>query len=259
MEPLGNAIRDLLPSLIVDDSLSSTSTSTRCPTCMDTGWVRVPNLALSDPRFGKAQECTACTVLHDRRVTRSLAHAGFPPEFEAATFETYPITEQTQATVAQLRSWTDDVSDYAAKSVLLHGENRVGKTGLAVSMARRRVELLGVPMLFVTAPVLLDGLRPSQDGPPSDSEESEKSLWDRVKAVPILILDDLGAEKLTEWVQERLFVLVNHRHDYRLTTIFTSNEAPKGLASRLGRRTGFRLVEMCLICHLTGPRLKARS
>jgi DNA replication protein DnaC len=66
-----------------------------------------------------------------------------------------------------------------------------------------------------------------------------------VKTAELLVMDDLGSEKVTSWVQERLFVIVNHRYQEERPTIFTSNIAPKDLPTQLGERTASRIMSMC--------------
>jgi DNA replication protein DnaC len=78
-----------------------------------------------------------------------------------------------------------------------------------------------------------------------------------VRTVPLCVLDDIGAERVTDWVRERLFVIVNARHDADLPTIFTSNLAPPALDDHLGERTMWRIIEMCEVVHLDGPNLRA--
>src|SRR5919107_847732 len=56
---------------------------------------------------------------------------------------------------------------------------------------------------------------------------------------------DLGSERPTEWVKERIFVIVNHRYREALPTVFTSNIGPKDLAEQLGERTASRIIAMC--------------
>src|ERR671917_458434 len=68
---------------------------------------------------------------------------------------------------------------------------------------------------------------------------------DAVQNADFLILDDLGSERVTDWVRERIFVIVNHRYRESLPTIFTSNIGPKDLAQLLGERTASRIIAMC--------------
>jgi DNA replication protein DnaC len=77
-----------------------------------------------------------------------------------------------------------------------------------------------------------------------------------VKNTTLLVLDDVGSERVNDWVQEKLFVIINHRHDYHMETIFTSNLSPAQLVRHLGERTAWRILEMCAVVHLDGPNLR---
>ena len=82
---------------------------------------------------------------------------------------------------------------------------------------------------------------------------------ERYLAADVLILDDLGAERLTEWAAERLYMLIGQRHDEERTTVFTSNLSLEDVAAKLGERTTWRILEMCgadNIVEVKGPNLR---
>lgn len=117
----------------------------------------------------------------------------------------------------------------------------VGKTHLAVAVLNELIRRKRVPSLFVTVPELLDNLRGAYNDPGRDLDE-----WmNTVQNADFLVLDDLGSERPTEWVRERIFVIVNHRYREALPTVFTSNIGPKDLAAQLGERTASRIIAMC--------------
>ena len=100
----------------------------------------------------------------------------------------------------------------------------------------------------MTVPELLDNLRGAYNDPAKDIDE-----WmEAVKNAELLILDDLGSEKPTLWVQERLFVIINHRYRETLPTMITSNTRPKDLPAQLGERTASRIFSMCTGVELEG-------
>ncbi|MFD1274905.1 hypothetical protein ACFQ51_35035 [Streptomyces kaempferi] len=86
--------------------------------------------------------------------------------------------------------------------------------------------------------------RPLRRTPPTRGVDSE-SEFRRYAHAPLLLVDDLGAAKSSEWTEEINFRLVNHRYENQLPTIFTSNVLPKELADRVGDRVSSRLIEMC--------------
>ena len=85
-----------------------------------------------------------------------------------------------------------------------------------------------------------------------DRRNGEDVLGELLEYDGILMLDDIGAEKITDWVAETFYMLINRRYEGRLPTIFTSNLPVADLAERIGDRTASRIVEMCDIFHLGG-------
>jgi DNA replication protein DnaC len=199
-----------------------------------------------------------------RRLLRLFVEAQVPGRFGPVSFDTFPVSEQTRAALDAIRYWsappeglTDDEADawYAARkhSLFLYGQFGTGKTGLAVSAMRLWIDHSRDPALFLTVPNLLDRIRETY-GPHASGTEAE--VIDTVKTVPLLVLDDMGAERVTDWVAEKLFTIINHRHDEDLETIFTSNLSIQELAGHIGERTVWRIVEMCEVVKVDGPNLR---
>ena len=129
----------------------------------------------------------------------------------------------------------------AGKGLYFCGGVGTGKTHLAVAVMNELIRRKRIPSLFVTVPELLDNLRETYNKPGRNLDE-----WmDAVQNAEFLVLDDLGSERTTEWVRERIFVIVNHRYREALPTVFTSNIGPKDLAQQLGERTASRIIAMC--------------
>lgn len=172
--------------------------------------------------------------------------SGVPAHFDDCSFETYPGKVPDV-----VRDW------HPGKGGLyIHGKFGSGKTGLAVSALRAHIFRQGRAGYFATVPNLLDAIR---DGYGEKREDGMPTLIDRVRNVEVLVLDDIGAERPTDWVVEKLFTIINHRHDECLATIFTSNYEIGDLAERIGERTAWRIVEMCKVVLLKGPNLRAKQ
>ena len=138
-----------------------------------------------------------------------------------------------------LEDWEENLE--AGKGLYFCGGVGTGKTHLAVAVMNELIRRKRVPSLFVTVPELLDNLRETYNKPGRNLDE-----WmDAVQNAEFLVLDDLGSERPTEWVRERIFVIVNHRYREALPTVFTSNIGPKDLAEQLGERTASRIIAMC--------------
>lgn len=138
----------------------------------------------------------------------------------------------------------------AGRGLYLCGDVGTGKTHLAVAVMNDLIRRQRVPALFVTAPELLDNLRPQSYNNP----ELGMDQWmSSVKNADLLVLDDLGSEKATAWVQERVFIIVDHRYREMLPTVITSNIGPQELGDKLGARTASRVVSVCEGIELQGP------
>jgi len=116
--------------------------------------------------------------------------------------------------------------------MMMVGLSGCGKTHIAAAIANGCL-LRSTPALFVIVPDLLDHLRATYQ---PNSEVSYDQLFEQVRNAPILILDDLGTESGTPWAQEKLFQVINHRYNYRLPTIVTTNVALRRMEERLRAR-----------------------
>jgi len=114
------------------------------------------------------------------------------------------------------------------------GPSRVGKTWEAAAIARTLLLEHRVPVCFELVPSMLDRLRPNADG---------ASDIGQYQAAPVLMLDDLGAEKRSEWTDEQLYRVADFRAKRNLPTIVTSNLSPKALTDLYGPRICGRLFE----------------
>jgi len=169
------------------------------------------------------------------------------------TLEMFP--DRTNPALAQ-------VTEYLAawngrRGLIFTGGYGVGKTGLLAATLHALVadhrELWEASLHFALAADLLDLLRGGYD-----AGDAAQRLA-RVRNARLLILDDLGAEKSTEWVQERLLMIVNHRYERLLPTWISTNYGLVGLAERIGERTVWRLAETCDVIAITGRNLRARG
>lgn len=228
-----------------------------CATCKGAGWL-VVDVPVSDPRFGQTVPCMACGIVAERRLAKTLAQAEIPPQFRETSLDTFPVTDGTNLAALVAGDWARQQMPAAvfaldAPSLVLAGPVGVGKTGLAIAALRQRMAAGPTAGLFLQAPALLVRIRATYA---TDSVTTEQALLDTLTAVPLLVLDDIGAERVTDWVREKLFLLVNHRHDWQLPTIFTTNLDRAGLGRHLGDRITSRIVEMSTWVDMTGPSLR---
>lgn len=137
-------------------------------------------------------------------------------------------------------------SVHRGDSLLLSGPTGVGKTH-EVYGAMRALSLFGIhtPWVVTSAADVYARMRPR---PGVDSEKEFHHFVD----APVLAIDDIGAAKNTEWVEEVNFRLVNHRYESGLPTIFTSNLTPRQMRELLGDRIASRITGMTTRVPMTG-------
>lgn len=175
-----------------------------------------------------------------------------PIRYRDATVTVPAVAEYVRALVARSRETGArkvriGPAITVGKSLLLIGPTGTGKThesygvirALAVSGAR-------VSWMFTAAADCYAKLRPRSG---VDSEQE----FERYANAGFLVLDDLGAAKSSEWVEEINYRLINFRYEREKPTLITSNVPPKLLTASVGDRVASRLVEMADRVVLTGP------
>ncbi|MFW6118485.1 MAG: ATP-binding protein [Chloroflexota bacterium] len=131
--------------------------------------------------------------------------------------------------------------------LIFQGVNGCGKTHLAAAIANYQLAH-GKPVFFVVVPDLLDHLR-STFSP--DSKISYDEFSERIKEVPLLILDDFGEQSATPWAQEKLYQLINYRYNARLPMVVTTCLSLDEIETRISSR----MVDprISLVFNITAP------
>jgi DNA replication protein DnaC len=132
------------------------------------------------------------------------------------------------------QQWLDDYRAGTRRNLFMFGDPSTGKTWEACAIARRLLMEDSVPVGIITAPELMEALKPNKDG---------ASDIGQFQVAPVLVLDDLGAERATEWSDSQLFLLVDDRSVRNLPTIVTTNLTGPQLRVRYGDRVTDRLAQ----------------
>lgn len=115
-----------------------------------------------------------------------------------------------------------------------------GKTRMAASIANDLIHNHDISVKFMTSPAILDEIKNSW----GSKEYTERQVLDMLFTVPVLIIDDFGAEKATDWANDRFYQIINERYVNNRITIFTSNMSLSNL--RYDDRITDRIKEKCL-------------
>jgi DNA replication protein DnaC len=198
------------------------------------------DLPLDHPDRGRAFPCECTSLLMRERRRQQLSKESGLRALSRMTFESFEFREGEvpEDHSKNLFDVWDAVRTYAEKPwpqgwLLLYGTYGCGKTHLAAAAVNHRIAVLERPALFVVVPDLLDYLR-STFNPASFAGGDD--YFQRVKTIEFLVLDDLGSENSTPWVNETLFQLINYRYNNELPTIFTSNAEVEAVDDRVRSR-----------------------
>jgi DNA replication protein DnaC len=173
--------------------------------------------------------------------------ARIPKKFLSKSLDTFSARETRQkdillAAKSFLQTFRGNTHDDPAKGLLLIGKEGTGKTHVAVAVLKE-VICKGFTGLYWNVPELFLELRRLING---SSELAEADLFDEAKRVDLLVLDDLGAERTSEYVMDRLYVLINGRYQNDTATIITTNCTLDELRNQIGARIVSRICEMCV-------------
>ncbi len=218
----------------------------RCPICDGTGWVS-KNAKVGEPDFGELFPCPCRKEELERaRMQHLQRYSGLSKDMlNRMTFEQFTVNRSDVDAEGRtyLQAAYTAAATFAAQPegwLLITGAHGNGKTHLAVAVVNQCIKR-GHLSHYAFVPDLLDYLR---DTFSPNSSVGYAMLFEQVKSVPLLILDDMGAETSTSWAKEKLYQIAVHRHNNRLPTLITTyltldeieEEHPR-LASRLNDTT----------------------
>jgi len=195
---------------------------------------------LIDEEANLARDCR-CRASRVARARARTLSAVIPRRYRHVAFDRPPVTHLAAPVVAEVRRFSQHIEERLdeGRGLWMLGEVGTGKTTLAMLVSRAALDA-GRSVAIYSMPRLLNLIRDSMD-----SAGSKAELLDRLGAVDLLHLDDLGAENRTEWVLEQLYSIVNSRYEDERSVVVTTNLAPDELREQIGARTVSRLIEMC--------------
>jgi DNA replication protein DnaC len=250
-----------------------------CPLCDGTGWKTV---SATGAGKGIDRRVTRCDCQLRARNQTLLAAARIPKRYEHCELNSYTTDfPGAHASLAKAHlvaaRFVEEYDPRAGTGLLIIGNIGTGKTHLAVGIVKELILNRGIPGLFYDYRELLKEIQNSYN---AAVQTTELDVLRPVFETDVLVLDELGAVKPTEWVWDTVSLILNTRYNNNRTTIITTNfeDQPAGatngslsaaraasraetLGDRIGERMRSRLHEMCRVIKMDGEdfRQKFRS
>ena len=224
-----------------------------CPICDDTGWKAID---VNGVRRVVRCDCWKASLnsklLADARIQERYAKC------DLKNFRVYP-NERLQRAVSAATDFAERFP-VVERGLCFIGPHGIGKTHLAVGVLRRVIQRTGARGLFWDTTDLLRELRATYS---PGVRTDEMALLRPVLTAELLVLDDLGKDRFSEWVEETLNLIINTRYNQNLPTIVTSNyedtpsdaasaDVMSSLVAHVGTRIHSRLHEMCTFYEYDG-------
>ncbi len=219
-----------------------------CPICHGSRWKSI--------EVDGVERVVRCDCWRASLVDGLLREARIQSRYERCDLSTFEPDTDTRRSAYRKAMRFVEAFPVVDKGLLLHGPQGVGKTHLAVGILREVIRTKGARGYFYETREFLRIVRDTYN---RSVTETEMSVLEPVMNAELLVLDDLGAERTSEWVQETLGLIVNTRYNNKRPTIFTTNlkdspdsTDPTSFIFQLGARTRSRLQEMCDWVEMSG-------
>lgn len=194
--------------------------------------------------------CPDCVEQRDQeeqkeRTENNIVRLGFQRRYDGVDFDNLHDPKPSEAVINACRLFAEELKteeEPSGKGLYLWGPNGTGKTHLAVAITRHYGH-----SLFVNTLRLFDALKESY------STGISCEVFESARRARLLVLDDLGSERPSDWVRERLYALLSTRWDEMLSTVVTSNIDPRSLPDMIGERSASRVFGSTLQLFVDGP------
>src|SRR6266849_9174036 len=240
-----------------------------CPLCAGTGWKAIPATSNTPENISRDRRVVRCDCQVRARSQTLLAAARIPKRYEHCELASYTTDfpgahHSLEFAHLSASKFAQEYDPRDGTGLLIIGQIGTGKTHLAVGIIKELIVNKGIPCLFYDYRELLKQIQNSYN---DSVKATELDVLRPVFETDVLVLDELGAVKPTEWVWDTVSLILNTRYNDNRTTIITTNfddkpagaiGGPRGaardetLGDRIGERMRSRLHEMCRIIKMEG-------
>jgi DNA replication protein DnaC len=203
--------------------------------CDGSGWIIGPE--------NVARPCECHEWQASRRRARGV-NSVIPARYRDVSFDIARNDGVDPTVLEMVQTFTANIDDRveSGDGLWFWGQVGTGKTALAMLVSKHALEA-GRTVAIYSLPKLLARIRRTYDAEPG--QDSYLALFEQLTSVDLLHIDDLGAEKRSDWVLEQLYALVNERYEAQRSILVTTNLEEAALEEQIGPRTVSRLVEIC--------------
>ena len=188
----------------------------------------------------QAEECQE----RKNRIAKMLDSSGMMGIMRKMTFDSFEL--QRRGKIYNIaKQYANDFASDTNSGLIFFGKAGVGKTHLAVAIARYVIEQKQIATRVARTVELLADIRRTFSEHDGYRAENEAELIQRLAYVPLLILDDVGAEKISDWVKEVFYRVIDQRWLEQKPVIVTTNLNIEELAEKIGERITSRIAGMC--------------
>lgn len=235
---------------VIAKSQTTSHSSKTCPYCQNEvpaievelfgrkRWVQPVCLCEQDAKKAAMDKLIRAKEENEVRELFSISNIG--DKFLNASFENFEVRNGSENAYKIAKHYAEHYEEYGYDSIMLWGEPGNGKTHLAAAVHNHLIAQEKT-VVFISMPELLNKIKATFN---RNNKETEQQILKALNVCDLLVIDDLGAEKTSDWVQEMVFTIIDGRYRREKPILATSNIEPNYLIDKIGKRAYDRILEM---------------